>query len=78
MEINEKQGEKEMKRNTEKQQAKELLQILKYIEKQYTNVTMERVIDYCIKNNFDRTALKTYEIIECAVQDRKEYLDLND
>lgn len=67
-----------MKRNTMKQQEKEFYQIVNYIEKQYTNLTMDRIVDYCIKNNFDRTALKAYKIIEEIVHERQIELDKND
>lgn len=71
-------GVKKMKRNTQRQIEKEFIQISKYIRKQYTNLTMERVIDYCIRNNFDRTALKTYEILKEIVEERQRELDIND
>lgn len=67
-----------MKRNTEKQASKEFLQIIHYIDKQYAGLTMEKVINYCIRNNFDRTALKSYKAIEEIVKERQKYLDIND
>ena len=73
-----KKGVTKMKRNSQKQIEKEFMQISKYIRKQYSNLTMERVIDYCIRNNFDRTALKTYEILKEIVKERQRELDIND